>query len=525
MANSGGVIKGPISLIDDVYSVLGLGPHNGGFDLAYACSNQHGKITDFARYRPVALGLTPINPDTITGNANGKFWAENNISAAQSRPWFWGKYSARAIKAPTISSVSDVLDGDGNVKDSAKWTFNYPVPGTDYCRITDFLGYNHDAEPPFYGWVTPGDIGINEKIRVGFSFFHNDSGDPLGKIDGCWGAQELVDYLGAGAGGGAGMYLGVVIRNRTQNIIRSGTIPDKIKFTDTDTSWVRELDMQSQSPIYYGGVGHKPNIGDELDIFVYLTSSVVTDNGIGQTLGGNGLSLYMNDEHPASCKKTVVSTTVVIQPYNIKYDWRATRSYAEEFDNFGRVYYINTIDMGGSEEQIFQVEHYYANVGITGLHVELSADNSSTELGIATQGNRKTLVRFGAIYEFNSSEGNFEIGASRLVEFYRTSNINKGLDTSWAPSNNTVLYTSYNDAVARNNGVEISSIIKAEYQNAIPIPSKLMTSASSSAAVSGSIKAFVVCIPQYNNQDWNNGLRLQGTSVCKSPNNIDIGSI
>lgn len=216
------------------------------------------------------------------------------------------------------------------------------------------------------------------------------------------------------------MYLGVVIRNRTQNIIRSGTIPDRIKFTDTDTSWVRELDMANQSEIYYGGVGHQPRIGDKLDIFVYLTSSIVSDNGIGQTLGSNGLSLYMDDEHKGYTQKEVVQSTVVIQPYTIRYDWRVGRSYAEEFDAFGGRYYINSIDMGASEAQIFMVENYYANVGINQLRVELSENNSALEFGIATQGNRKTLVRFGAIYKFDSSDASdFAVNSSRNVQFDR----------------------------------------------------------------------------------------------------------
>lgn len=101
--------------------------------------------------------------------------------------------------------------------------------------------------------------------------------------------------------------------------------------------------------------------------------------------------------------------------------------------------------------------------------------------------------------------------------------MNKGLDTSWTPPT-TVVYTSYQNALNRRSGIEIQTLIKPDYLNAIPIPSKLMTSETTSVDVTGSINAFVTCIPQYNTNEWDSGIRLQGTTTCLSTNNIVIGS-
>lgn len=497
-----GIIKAPIS-VKDVAKAIGVN----SLDVGTLCTSKEN-INMWSRYRPVALSTLIVNPDKIIGNSSGSFWAENKIGAASGKPWFWGKSTDRSLIAPLLSSVDDYFDSDGKVKKAAKWSMNLPAVGTDAFRLTDFLGYNHKAIPPFYGWVSPGDVDPDDTIRVGFSFATNDSSDLIGKQEGCWGAQELLDFIGTSSGGAGGMYLGVVIRNRTQNIIRSGSLPDKIVFGDTDLSWVRELKMNSESPIYYGGVGHKPRINDVLDVFVFLTSSTIENNNKGPILGSPGHSLYMSDEYQGYNQKKVVQDTTVARYYNIEYVYEVTSgSYYGDRDSFktGRKY-INTLDygVGGDSENpvILAADDYLANVEIRNFAIKLDPNMDAETINIATSTNRKFTVRYGVYYLFsNESDCNFPIYSSRVFQFAdpRPSYVspNKVLTTGWTPSTDYIVYNSYADAVNRKNGVTLLSVIdQNQYSNAIPLVEYRVNSDKSLLPLTGAIQANASCIAQ-----------------------------
>lgn len=127
MANSAGIITAPVSLAADVYSVLGLDKTSSGYDLAYACSNSHGKINQWSLKKPVCYDSPVLDVD-----ASG---FEVEPATSDSKTQFYFRY-------------------------------NPPTPGTDWCRLGDFNGYNHNTLAPYlspdnYNFIaiTPDNIG------------------------------------------------------------------------------------------------------------------------------------------------------------------------------------------------------------------------------------------------------------------------------------------------------------------------------------------------------------------------------
>ena len=139
MGNSNGKITAPVSLHADVYPVLGLVKTGTFYDVAEACRNAHGQINKWARYKPVRVDT----PADIT--------EEQRMAANQ---------GLQAIEVPGIVTAAE--GGTvSSVPSTGEWTYLAPRPGTDWCRMTDFLkagypnegGYNHRAVCPANGFT------------------------------------------------------------------------------------------------------------------------------------------------------------------------------------------------------------------------------------------------------------------------------------------------------------------------------------------------------------------------------------
>lgn len=127
--NSNGIIKAPISLHADVYPVLGVAKTGTYYDLGYICGNAHGQINRWAMYKPERTGGAA--PITMAQRQANKVW-----------------------------------------------TYNAPRPGTDWCRLTDFVpegaagqsGYNHNARSPLSGWgdwtIYISDLEMWEEVKM-----------------------------------------------------------------------------------------------------------------------------------------------------------------------------------------------------------------------------------------------------------------------------------------------------------------------------------------------------------------------
>lgn len=124
MSYSNGQINAPIAA-SDPYMVLGVGTYNGGYDVGYICSNQHGKINKWAKYKPIRF---PKIEELIDSEFKGTTIDQINGIVYG----LYGKVSAT------------------NYKDLHNITYEYigkPIGGdNEPFRLTDFIGYDHNAK-------------------------------------------------------------------------------------------------------------------------------------------------------------------------------------------------------------------------------------------------------------------------------------------------------------------------------------------------------------------------------------------
>lgn len=131
--NSNGKITAPVSLHADVYPVLGL-TKTVMYDTGWVCGNSHGKINKWSKKKPIRYP----QPGELT-DAQFKGTAADNIQGI-----YYGLKVAS--QAGLLGQMHDV-----------DWEYLPPRPGTDWCRLTDFVGYDHNAEPTLSGMYTGGD--------------------------------------------------------------------------------------------------------------------------------------------------------------------------------------------------------------------------------------------------------------------------------------------------------------------------------------------------------------------------------
>lgn len=129
MSNSNGIISSPIDLETDVYSVLGLSKPSDGYDLGYANYNTHKKINFFSLKKPVRFSLpsTEGYPEWYKGNMGDNYGLllTNGTGIVTSLPTF------------------------GTTDGLASWIYNPPKEG-EWARLTDYDGYNHNADAPIH---------------------------------------------------------------------------------------------------------------------------------------------------------------------------------------------------------------------------------------------------------------------------------------------------------------------------------------------------------------------------------------
>lgn len=121
MSHANGKITAPVNT-DDVSATIGVASH----DVATLCSST--KINPFAKYKPCVPKVdTPI---TLTDSQRKDVaWGMGNIP-------YYNNLLSLAKNEPPVNG----------------WKTNYftheaPVPGTNFCRLDDFVNYWHDARP------------------------------------------------------------------------------------------------------------------------------------------------------------------------------------------------------------------------------------------------------------------------------------------------------------------------------------------------------------------------------------------
>jgi len=129
MPTNNGKITAPVS-VEDVKRTLGVASN----DIGYLCSDQHGKINIWSLNKPVdypAL-ILPDDYDVVVQSNQG----------------------IRHKEYKTLNDLMNALDREQYMNE---WSYsNVPQGGKNSpYRLTDFVGYDHNAKPPIYRFVFP----------------------------------------------------------------------------------------------------------------------------------------------------------------------------------------------------------------------------------------------------------------------------------------------------------------------------------------------------------------------------------
>lgn len=138
-------IKHGIDVTEDVGAVLGVASN----DVGYMCSNRHGKIKPWARFKPVEAPLA--------GWDVHKRYEQRMVGGVLQ----WVEVTSGGIAGYRGASgdcgLSVTAIGTVNLAGSADAQWKYEPPRT-YYRLSDFDGYYHNALPPYRGITVTGDI-------------------------------------------------------------------------------------------------------------------------------------------------------------------------------------------------------------------------------------------------------------------------------------------------------------------------------------------------------------------------------
>ncbi|WP_297643631.1 hypothetical protein [uncultured Bacteroides sp.] len=119
MGVSNGIVSAPINP-QEVYNLLGVGKYNGEYNINYLCSNNHGKINKWAKYKPVKYpGLAP----------SANYW--------KAADGFCG------FKVPRVDGTNI------GALETATWEYSAPTGDDEPFRLLDFEGYDHNARPQY----------------------------------------------------------------------------------------------------------------------------------------------------------------------------------------------------------------------------------------------------------------------------------------------------------------------------------------------------------------------------------------
>lgn len=151
MSVENGIIKEPIN-VKDPYYCMGIGSYNGGFDVGYACSNNHGMINPWSKYKPVRFNLA--NTD---GSEN--WWKAQD-----------GNCGFKIKQTPSYQDIPLLMDGVMN-----GWSYEAPIQGSNWLRLTDFSEYNKNAPPFIDNFSPPESVTVNQDFSVTCMFSRSGS--------------------------------------------------------------------------------------------------------------------------------------------------------------------------------------------------------------------------------------------------------------------------------------------------------------------------------------------------------------
>lgn len=146
MGVNNGIVTAPINP-QEVYGLLGLSAYNGAWDIGHLCSNAHGKINMWSRFKPVNI--------------------QNAYNVDYSTAWYKGTLGDCGITPKRTTYIEEIPAMYDN--NNADWEYSPPFgdKGGVYFspfRLLDFSGYSHKAMAPVSGFV------ISDVVRENGNF-------------------------------------------------------------------------------------------------------------------------------------------------------------------------------------------------------------------------------------------------------------------------------------------------------------------------------------------------------------------
>ena len=132
-----------IGIDADISPVLGVGSD----DLGYLCSNQHGKINIWSRFKPMIWNDVSIHmyDDYVNNNDTNKWWQ--------------GADGQCGLDIPYTNQIVSGGVPDKFFNGEMAWGYNAPEPNSKQpARALDFDGYNHYAVKPISTEGMPTDV-------------------------------------------------------------------------------------------------------------------------------------------------------------------------------------------------------------------------------------------------------------------------------------------------------------------------------------------------------------------------------
>lgn len=179
----------------------------------------HPNINKWAKYKPVRYAGV-VKKDTF--NAQGK-WEKGEGSNG----WWMGDGQG-IMNIPKLNGENETTLID-SIASANEWTYNKPTGGeTSPFRLSDFIGYKHNAECPAYPFL-PLVLYINTPNTCGFSLVNTDDYE--------FTPEEFFEELFVKSGSIQEVYLGIVVRaydvifrTRTNSDI-IGSLPNILNYT------------------------------------------------------------------------------------------------------------------------------------------------------------------------------------------------------------------------------------------------------------------------------------------------------
>lgn len=136
-------ITAPVS-VSDVRTALAVD----SYDVGYLCSNTHGKINRWSKYKPVR-----INSDFID----------------RTTEWWRGTAQNCGLVVVTTNDYHNIPSLYTEILMTAGWDYEAPsLTASPYFRLLDFEMYKHDALPPLRSFVCDNKVAPNGQFTASF---------------------------------------------------------------------------------------------------------------------------------------------------------------------------------------------------------------------------------------------------------------------------------------------------------------------------------------------------------------------